>query len=179
MGVEETTADDYLGTLIEDSLLDWDEAERFYRLHDLVREDLANGLVGEQRHEAEGRHARYFCDLLNEANRFDLLRALPNGEAGFAWARARQQDDTARDLFVRYSAVADLRSRVLRPEMEQLSTRDREILTLRYALDYDTDQIAAILAIKTTTVHIRLARARKRLAAQLEDQGLLEWLLPA
>src|SRR4051812_16303713 len=35
----------------------------------------------------------------------------------------------------------------LRKELEQLAPADREILTLRYALDYDTSQIAEVLDI--------------------------------
>src|SRR5205814_10667402 len=38
----------------------------------------------------------------------------------------------------------------LRKELEQLPTGDREILTLRYALEYDTDQIEELLEINPT-----------------------------
>src|SRR5215470_18099631 len=47
----------------------------------------------------------------------------------------------------------------LRDVLEQLSKPDREILTLRYALDYDTNEIADVLEINTTAVHMRLSRA--------------------
>src|SRR5688500_7189827 len=50
----------------------------------------------------------------------------------------------------------------LRQEMEQLAPADREILTLRYALDYNASQIAEILDINPTAVHMRLSRARQR-----------------
>jgi len=50
----------------------------------------------------------------------------------------------------------------LRNEMEQLSQPDREILTLRYGLDYNAQEIADILAINATAVHMRLSRARQR-----------------
>ena len=56
--------------------------------------------------------------------------------------------------------------------LEQLSKEDREILTFRYALDYDTNQIAEVLAIKPTAVHMRLSRARQRLAERLKAQGV-------
>src|SRR5262245_64438235 len=55
----------------------------------------------------------------------------------------------------------------LRAVLEQLSEADREILTLRYALDYDTNQIADVLAINPTAVHMRLSRARQRVAERL------------
>jgi RNA polymerase sigma-70 factor (ECF subfamily) len=60
----------------------------------------------------------------------------------------------------------------LREVLEQLSKEDREILTFRYALDYDTNQIAEVLAIKPTAVHMRLSRARQRLADRLKAQGV-------
>ena len=58
----------------------------------------------------------------------------------------------------------------LRHELEQLSEADREILTLRYALDYHSNQIAELLDINPTAVHMRLSRARQRLADRLTAQ---------
>jgi RNA polymerase sigma-70 factor (ECF subfamily) len=60
----------------------------------------------------------------------------------------------------------------LRAVLEQLPKPDREILTLKYALDYDTNQIANMLAINSTAVHMRLSRARQRLADKLKSQGV-------
>jgi RNA polymerase sigma-70 factor (ECF subfamily) len=60
----------------------------------------------------------------------------------------------------------------LRGEMEQLSSADREILTLRYALDYDANEIADLLGVNATAVHMRLSRARQRLAERLTAQGV-------
>jgi len=60
----------------------------------------------------------------------------------------------------------------LRELLAELSRADREILTLRYALDYDTEQIAELLSINTTAVHMRLSRARQRLADRLKAQGV-------
>jgi len=57
----------------------------------------------------------------------------------------------------------------LRKELEQLAESDREILTLRYALEYDTSQIAEVLGINPTAVHMRLSRARQRLAERLNE----------
>jgi RNA polymerase sigma-70 factor (ECF subfamily) len=61
----------------------------------------------------------------------------------------------------------------LRAEIQQLSEPDREILTLRYALDYNANQIAEMLAITVTAVHMRLSRARQRLAERLTAQGVV------
>ena len=55
----------------------------------------------------------------------------------------------------------------LRAGMEDLSPGDRDILTLRYALDYDANAIADILNVNVTAVHMRLSRARQRLAERL------------
>lgn len=57
--------------------------------------------------------------------------------------------------------------------MEELAEADREILTLRYALDYNANEIADVLAINATAVHMRLSRARQRLAERLTAQGVV------
>ena len=60
----------------------------------------------------------------------------------------------------------------LREVMGELHDADREILTLRYALDYNTDAIAETLGINATAVHMRLSRARQRLADRLQANGV-------
>lgn len=60
----------------------------------------------------------------------------------------------------------------LRDELEKLAPADREILTLRYALDYNANEIADFLEINATAVHMRLSRARQRLASRLAEQGV-------
>jgi RNA polymerase sigma-70 factor (ECF subfamily) len=60
----------------------------------------------------------------------------------------------------------------LREVLEQLPQGDREILTLRYANDCDANEIAEILGINATAVHMRLSRARQRLAERLTAQGV-------
>jgi RNA polymerase sigma-70 factor (ECF subfamily) len=60
----------------------------------------------------------------------------------------------------------------LREGMEHLPQADREILTLRYALEYTTEDIAEMLSINPTAVHMRLSRARQRLADRLKAQGV-------
>lgn len=62
--------------------------------------------------------------------------------------------------------------RQLRGVMAELSEGDREILTLRYALDYNAKEIADMLDIEATAVHMRLSRARQRLAERLGAQGV-------
>jgi RNA polymerase sigma-70 factor, ECF subfamily len=59
----------------------------------------------------------------------------------------------------------------LRAVLEELSPGDREILTLRYGLDYDANTIAERLDVAVTAVHMRLSRARQRLADRLASHG--------
>jgi RNA polymerase sigma-70 factor (ECF subfamily) len=61
----------------------------------------------------------------------------------------------------------------LRQELDKLAPPDREILTLRYGLDYNANQIADLLDINPTAVHMRLSRARQRLAERLTAQGVM------
>lgn len=60
----------------------------------------------------------------------------------------------------------------LRGTMQELPKADREILTLRYALEYTTEGIAELLGINATAVHMRLSRARQRLAERLKSRGV-------
>ncbi len=60
----------------------------------------------------------------------------------------------------------------VRAFLNEMSDADREILTLRYALDYGSVEIADILGINTAAVHMRLSRARQRLAERLTAQGV-------
>lgn len=60
----------------------------------------------------------------------------------------------------------------LRDVLARMPKDDREILTLRYALDYNTDAIADTLGIKAAAVHMRLSRARQRLADRLQANGV-------
>ncbi len=62
----------------------------------------------------------------------------------------------------------------MREELNRLSPPDREILTLRYALDYSAQEIADFLEINSTAVHMRLSRARQRLAERLTELGIRE-----
>lgn len=61
----------------------------------------------------------------------------------------------------------------LRAVIEELPEADRQILTLRYALDYNANEIAEALSINTTAVHMRLSRARQRLADRLTAEGVV------
>ena len=101
-------------------------------------------------------------------------------------------DDTAKSAFRRHGTTAtnamdgyrslakppdmkllqDETFACVRAVMEELVVSDRDILTLRYALDYDSPKIAEILEIPVTSVHMRLSRARKRLAEKFLERGV-------
>lgn len=59
----------------------------------------------------------------------------------------------------------------IRAVLDELAPADREILTLRYAFDYDANAIAEKLNVAVTAVHMRLSRARQRLAERLTTLG--------
>jgi RNA polymerase sigma-70 factor (ECF subfamily) len=63
--------------------------------------------------------------------------------------------------------IADERVNQVRDLLRESTTEDREILTLRYALDRSTEEIAMYLGIRPSAVHMRLSRARQRLAERL------------
>jgi tetratricopeptide (TPR) repeat protein len=105
-----------LGDLVRFSMLEWDEAARRYRLHDLMR-DFARGKVTEgERNAAAQRHASHYADVLGAASGlymeggesvlpglalFDLERG--NIEAGQAWAAAlADKDGEAPQLCISY-----------------------------------------------------------------------------
>jgi RNA polymerase sigma-70 factor, ECF subfamily len=54
--------------------------------------------------------------------------------------------------------------------LRALSAEERRLIALRYALDYSHPQIAAELEIPDVTARVRLHRARKRLAALLDER---------
>jgi RNA polymerase sigma-70 factor (ECF subfamily) len=80
----------------------------------------------------------------------ELLNSVRSGQPAPAEALEREE------LFAR-----------IRAELDGLPPADRDILTLRYALDYDATQIAELLDVAVTAVHMRLSRARQRLADRL------------
>jgi RNA polymerase sigma-70 factor (ECF subfamily) len=62
----------------------------------------------------------------------------------------------------------------VRKGLAELPPGDRDILTLRYALDYDASRIAEILETTVPAVHMRLTRARQRLVERLSIQGVVQ-----
>lgn len=102
-----------------------------------------------------------------------VARNLAEDQAKSAFRRnGTQSPEVLNDVRSRHALpMEDLEKQELfaqiRAELEELSPEDRRILTLRYALDYDATEIADMLSINVTAVHMRLSRARQRLADKL------------
>jgi RNA polymerase sigma-70 factor, ECF subfamily len=79
----------------------------------------------------------------------------------------RARGPTPLDAVLRAEQLATVRS-----FLRELPAADREILTLRYALEYETETIGDLLGINAAAVHMRLSRARQRLADRLVAQGV-------
>jgi len=95
-----------LGDLALSGLVEWEEKEERYRLHDLARSFADRQLEKTEREAAQSRHAEYFLELLRTAD--DLYREgggsldlglrmfdaeWSNIQAGFGWASARFPGD--------------------------------------------------------------------------------------
>ena len=99
-------ASEVLGDLVRSSLVEWEENERRYRLHDLAKNFADQRLEAGEREAAPRHHANYFLELLRDVDglykqggllihpalwRFDAEWA--NIQAGFAWAAGRTGED--------------------------------------------------------------------------------------
>ena len=70
--------------------------------------------------------------------------------------------------------LADERRRLVRRAILELSSRDAEILLLKYSEDWSYAQLAAHLGISHSAVEARLHRARERLRQQLACLQVVE-----
>jgi len=101
-------------------------------------------------------------DMAKSAFRRNGTQA-PELLTGLKAAQPLPEDSLERDeLFAR-----------LRQTLAEMPVADREILTLRYTQDHDSAAIAELLGINVTAVHMRLSRARQRLADRLAALGIV------
>lgn len=70
----------------------------------------------------------------------------------------------------------DERKAELYRELQKLSTDARLLLHLYYFEEMKTAEIAKLMHRKESTVRVQLARAREKLKAQFEEEGVLELL---
>ena len=142
-------------------------------------------------------------DLAYDMTQECFLRAWQHLETGQELAQPRawllrvvrnMAEDTARSAFRRHGtqapeAMGALFDRTdgpqaillererfakIRETMLELEAGDRELLTMKYALDYDAARIAELLNVPLTAVHMRLSRARQRLGEKLHLKGVDE-----
>jgi tetratricopeptide (TPR) repeat protein len=116
---EKNSAEDTLGVLTQNSMLEWNEKTSRYRLHDLMRDFARQKLDDGERYDASLRHAHHYLEVLRNTNDlylrggeslmsglavFDQERG--NVEAGQVWAKRNAADDTtAAGMCSSYSSV--------------------------------------------------------------------------
>lgn len=61
---------------------------------------------------------------------------------------------------------------LVRKALQELKEEDREVLVLRYSLNWSSQRIAETLETSPAAVDMRLSRARKRLGVLLERDGI-------
>jgi tetratricopeptide (TPR) repeat protein len=101
-------ARDAMQALVNASLVEWNESNARFRLHDLVRQFCDGRLTDAERDDARLRHARHFRDVGAEAAQLylkggeDTLRGLElfdreraQIEAGFEWLQSRHDHESA------------------------------------------------------------------------------------
>lgn len=81
---------------------------------------------------------------------------------------------TGRSIDPAMALATDELRETVRQVLADMAPPDRDVLTLKYALDYDAAEIAVVLEIQTSAVHMRLSRARQRLAERLKELGVSE-----
>jgi len=112
-------ARDAMQALVNASLVEWNESNARFRLHDLVRQFCDGKLTDAERDAARLRHARHFRDVADEADALykkggaDVLHGLElfdreraQIEAAFDWLQPRRDHDSATLLISLVNAVA-------------------------------------------------------------------------
>ncbi len=138
-------ASEALGDLVRSSLVEWEEKDTRYRLHDLARSFADRQLAETEREVVKRRHAEYFLELLRSAN--DLyeqggeslglgLRLFDaewgNIQAGFAWASSRfPQDETAARVCNGYPRAGAYLLSLRQHPREQIRWREHAIAAAR------------------------------------------------
>jgi RNA polymerase sigma factor (sigma-70 family) len=102
--------------------------------------------------------------LLGIARRCIDGRVPPPAATGDEWLDAVAPGDLEEET---------TRRLVLRGAIEQLETRDRELIALRYGADLTARQIAKVLDTSTNAVEVALHRALGRLRERLRAEGSL------
>jgi RNA polymerase sigma-70 factor (ECF subfamily) len=78
----------------------------------------------------------------------------------------------------RDAAEFDEFHQLVRTSLSRLRLEDREVLILKYALEWSSARIGDCLDLSAEAVDMRLSRARRRLAEILKDAGVTDVGLP-
>lgn len=112
-----------------------------------------------------------------------LMRVARNLAEDYSKSAFRRHGTLAPDLLGTLPGMSQPPDEILQREeafqqirgvLEELPPADREVLTMRYALDQDAPQIAEFLGVPVTAIHMRLSRARQRLAEKLTAIGVTQ-----
>jgi RNA polymerase sigma factor (sigma-70 family) len=88
--------------------------------------------------------------------------------------RFRPTEETSSDADPLAWLLADERRRLIRVALGRLTSRDAEILLLKYTEDWSYRELAAHLGISHSAVETRLHRARARLRIELATLEVIE-----
>ncbi len=98
-----------------------------------------------------------------------------------AWSRSRSRrerlgtstDPIVLDQVVKESGVVDERLLLLRKEIDQLPSKQREVVMMHYLDETSVENVAALLGITAKSVEGRLYQARKTLRRRMDDSSSL------
>lgn len=171
-----------LSNLVKRSLVEWDEKNRRYHLHDLARLFAASHLDEKLIGKARLYHARHYRDVLAAADELygkggdSITKALeifdtewPNIRAGQAWAAANIADsDDITDLCSSYPVVGWHLINLRLPPQERISWREKAIAAARLKGDI-VAEAAHLGNIGNAYRHI----GKLRRAIELHEQALI------
>ena len=89
-------AESHLGELVRNSLVDWEETEERYRLHDLARDFAYKQISADEQNEVRRRQAEHFLGILRRADSL-YLKGGQESRQGLAlfdreWSNIRAHD---------------------------------------------------------------------------------------
>ena len=142
-------ARDHLGELVRSSLVEWEDKDERYWLHDLARVFANKNIKTAERGESHRRHAEHFLEVLSLADSFyeqggensrlglDLFdREWSNVRAGQAWAATQfSNDKEAADLCSNYPNVGAYVLALRQHPRERIQWREVALAAARHSQD--------------------------------------------
>jgi hypothetical protein len=153
--VEPGVAQDMLSRMLALSALEWNDATKRYRLHDLMRAFAKERMREEEREAAASRHARHYLEVIRSAHGlymqggesmmhglalFDLERA--NIQEGQSWAAAHAvSDHEAATLCSEYPAYGNAIFVMRQHPRERIRWREAALAAARKLKDRPTEGV--------------------------------------